>query len=319
MRYIELGKSGIKVSEVGIGTWQWGSKSWGFGKRYGKEDLYRAFKKALDLGINFFDTAELYGPSEEILGEFIKREGTKDIIIATKVSPFNASYEGTLKAAERSIKKLGVEAIDLYQIHWPNPFISLNETLMAFDKLYVDGKIKSFGLSNYGLKGLKKAKEMVRCVPLVSNQVKYNLIEREAEKELLPYMQREGLILIAYSPLAQGLLAGKLLERPPDLIRKLNPLFSRYNLKKVKPLIEKLKEIADRRGVSVTQVSINWLLCKENVLPIPGVRNERQVEEIASASEWRLKDYELKEIEEVSKSVRVSKLVGWLTLVFRLV
>ena len=131
MRYIELGKSGIKVSEIGIGTWQWGSKSWGFGKRYGKEDLYRAFKKALDLGINFFDTAELYGPSEEILGEFIKREEARDVVIATKVSPFNASYEGTLKAVERSIKKLGVEAINLYQVHWPNPFIPIKETMKA--------------------------------------------------------------------------------------------------------------------------------------------------------------------------------------------
>lgn len=318
MKYRELGRSGIKVSAIGIGTWQWGTKYWGYGKSYTKEDLYRAFKRALDLGINFFDTAEVYGLSERLLGEFIGREGREGLVIATKVWPWHATFEGTIKAAERSLKKLRIEYIDLYQVHWPNPLISLNETMKAFDKLFLEGKVRAAGLSNFGVKGVTKARKALEYIELVSDQVEYNMLERGVEKELLPYLQKEGITLIAYSPLAQGLLAGKLM-RPKDFVRMVNPFFSGYNLKRIRPLIGVLRRIAEERGVSIVQVSLNWLLSKKGVVPIPGVKNEGQVVDIAETVSWNLKGSELKEIEETLGRIRISKLIGYLTVPLRLI
>lgn len=319
MKYRELGRSGIKVSAIGIGTWQWGTGYWGYGKGYTKEDLYKAFKKALDLGINFFDTAEIYGQSEKLLGEFIDKEGREGLVIATKVWPWHSTFEGTVRAAERSLKKLRVGHIDLYQVHWPNPLVSLSETMKAFDKLYLEGKVRVAGLSNFGVKGIMKARKVLRYVKLVSDQVEYNMLERGVEEELLPYLQKEEITLIAYSPLAQGLLAGKLMKRPKDIIRATNPFFSGYNLKRIRPLIEVLRRTAEERDVSIVQVSLNWLLSKKGVIPIPGVKNEGQVADIAEAMSWDLKDSELKEIEETLGRVRTSKLIGYLTMPLRLI
>lgn len=308
MRYVEV--AGLKISKVGIGTWQWGTKYWGYGKSYTKEELYKAFRKAIDLGINFIDTAEIYGDSEKILGEFIEKEGREGLIIATKVWPTHTTYEGTLKAAERSLKRLRVEYIDIYQIHWPNPLINLKETIMALDKLYLDGKIRAAGLSNFGLKGLKKARELAEVVPIISNQVKYNMLERGPEKELLPYIQREGLLLIAYSPLAQGILAGS--TKRNNWIRLFNPLFSRFNLKRIRPLTDLLNEYSKKNGVPMASIAIAWLARKDRVIPIPGVKTEKHVEAIAMAPNVNIPEEDWRVIDEAINEVRVSRLLGLL-------
>ncbi len=307
MRYVQI--AGLKISNVGIGTWQWGTGYWGYGKSYTKEDLYKAFKRALDLGINFIDTAEVYGDSEKILGEFLERTGRDGLVIATKVWPTNSTYEGVLKAAKRSLERLRIDCIDLYQIHWPNPLINLKETIMALDKLYLDGKIRAAGLSNFGLKGLKRAREMAEMVPIISNQVKYNMVERDVEKDVLPYIQREGLLLIAYSPLAQGLLAG---STSKNWVRLTNPLFSRFNLKRTRQLLHLLKEISEREDVSMASIAIAWLLRKDRVVPIPGVKREKHVEDVARSVELRVKEEDWKMVEEALGKVKISRLYGLL-------
>ncbi len=308
MKYEEV--DGFRISKVGMGTWQWGTKYWGYGKSYTKEELFKAFRKALDLGINFIDTAEVYGDSEKILGEFIEKEGRDELIIATKVWPTHITYEGTLKAAERSLRRLRVKYIDLYQIHWPNPFINLRETIMALDKLYLDGKIRAAGLSNFGLKGLKRAREFAEAVPIISDQVKYNMLERGPEKELLPYIQKEGLILIAYSPLAQGILAGSM--RRNNWVRFTNPLFSRFNLRRIRPLTDLLAELSKKYGVPMASIAIAWLAKKGRVVPIPGVKNERHVEAVALAVEIDISAEDWKALEETVSRIKVSRLLGLL-------
>ena len=317
MKAVELSKGGPRISAVGIGTWQWGTSGWGYGKDYTKDDLRKVFKKARDLGINFFDTAEAYGESESILGEVLASEGREGLVIATKVAPQNATYGGTLKAANRSLGRLGLKCLDLYQLHWPNPLYGLGGTMRAFDMLHKDGKIAMAGVSNFGLNGVIEARKLLKSAPLVSDQVHYNLLERGPEKDLLPYLQKEGMVLIAYSPLAQGLLSGNIPRRPKDLIRAVNPYYSGSNLNNIRQLIGVLDRIAKARGVTVTQVSINWLINKDAVVPIVGAKRESHVAEIGGALDWSLNQSELLEIGETLKRVRTSRIRGYLTAPLR--
>ena len=206
MEFKELGKSGIKISNIGLGTWQWGSREWGWGRRYGKKDVLEAFQKAVDLGINFIDTAEIYGrgKSEELIGEAI-RGHREDVVIATKVWPWNLSYGSLTRAADRSLRRLGVDVIDLYQIHWPNPIFPISNTMKSMKKLVQAGKIRSVGVSNFNLTKMKAAQESLAPLDLASNQVKYNLLDRGVESALLPYAEASKITVIAYSPLAFGL------------------------------------------------------------------------------------------------------------------
>lgn len=317
MKVVELGRGGPKIATIGIGTWEWGTRGWGYGTDYTKEDLRKVFKKARDLGINLFDTAEAYGPSEKILGEMLADEGKEGLVIATKVMPQNATYEGTLRAADRSLKRLGLECVGLYQLHYPNPLYGIGGAMRAFDKLYLDGKIAMAGISNFGLTGVIEARRLLKSVHLVSNQVQYNLLNRSAEKELLPYLQKEGMILIAYSPLSQGLLSGHLPARPKDMIRAINPYYSGSNINKIRPLIEVLRKIADAHGVTVTQVSLNWLLNRDAVVPIVGAKRESHVVEIAGAVDWSMSQSELQEIDGSLKQMKLSKITGYLTTPLR--
>lgn len=317
LRTVALGKDGTRISAVGIGTWQWGSGSWGYGKDYTKDDLRKVFRKARDLSINFFDTAEAYGESESILGEVLASEGREGLVIATKVAPQNATYGGTLKAANKSLGRLGLKCVDLYQLHWPNPLYGLGGTMRAFDKLHKDGKIAMAGVSNFGLNGVIEARKLLKSARLVSDQVQYNLLERGPEKDLLPYLQKEGMTLIAYSPLAQGLLSGNLQRRPKDLVRAVNPYYSGSNLNSIRQLIEVLDRIARARGVTVTQVSLNWLINKDSVVPIVGAKRESHVAEIGGALGWSLNQSELTEIDETLKRVRTSRISGYLTAPLR--
>jgi aryl-alcohol dehydrogenase-like predicted oxidoreductase len=317
VKVVEHGRGGPKISAVGIGTWEWGASSWGYGKDYTKEDLRKVFKKAKDLGINFFDTAEAYGQSESMLGEALASEGREGLVIATKVMPQNATYGGTLRAADKSLRRLGLKCVDLYQLHYPNPLFGLGGAMRAFDELYLDGKIAMAGVSNFGLNGVIEARDLLKSARLVSDQVQYNLLERGPEKELLPYLQKEGMMLIAYSPLAQGLLSGHFPRRPKDLIRAMNPYYSGSNLNSIRQLIEVLDRVAKARGVTVTQVSLNWLISKDVVVPIVGAKRESHVVEIAGAVGWSLSQSESMEIDETVKRVRTSKTMGYLTAPFR--
>jgi myo-inositol catabolism protein IolS len=311
LEYRELGKSGIKISAIGLGTWQWGSREWGWNRLYKKSDVMGAFQKAMEFGINFIDTAEVYGrgKSERILGEAI-HEKREDVVIATKVWPWNLSYSRVLRAAERSLYRLGVDVIDLYQVHWPNPFVSIRGTMRAMKKLVQDGKVRTIGVSNFNLKRLKAAQEALAPLELVSNQVRYNLIDRQIEEELLPYTRTEKVTIIAYSPLAQGLLTGRYTRgsKPTSLVQTINPGFSSRNLARLLEVNQALSEIAKRHGRTPSQVALNWLTRKENVVAIPGLKKPEHAINDAGAVGWSMSSLEMEKLEKVATGVHFDKL-----------
>lgn len=255
MEFRELGKSGIKVSAIGLGTWQWGSREWGWGRLYGEKDLQDAFENAMEVGVNFIDTAEVYGSgrSERIIGEVI-RSHREQVVIATKVWPLNLSYGRVLRAADRSLRRLGIDVIDLYQVHWPNPLMPIRNTMRAMKKLVQDGRVRCVGISNFGLKRMTGAQHALAPVELASNQVRYNLLDRRIETDVLPYAHKRKISIIAYSPLAQALLTGKytVKDGPRSLVQKINSRFSTRNLTRLAEFSRTVAEIAQARKDSFT-------------------------------------------------------------------
>ena len=321
MEYIELGKTGFKVSVIGLGTWQIGTKLWGWGTDYDESDAIAAIHQAIDLGINFIDTAEIYGggKSEEIIGKAIV-ERRDEVFLATKVWVTNLSYNKVIKAAERSLRRLRVDVIDLYQVHWPNPFIPIEQTMRGMERLVKEGKVRCIGVSNFSVNQLKRAQEALSSEEIVSNQVEYNLLNRKIERDLLPYARREKITIIAYSPLAKGILTGKYAPGniPRDILRRIDILFSSENLKRANKVLEVLHEIAERRGKTVSQVALNWLIKEPTVLAIPGAKKPTHVKINVGAVGWRLTDEEIKRIDEVSSSFKPERLKSYLSIPFRL-
>ena len=307
MEYVRLGKSDLRVSVIGLGAWQIGSTGWGWSIDFEKEQAVETINKALELGINFIDTAQSYGDglSEKIIGEVIK-ENREELLIATKVSSYNLSYDDVLAAAGGSLTKLDIDYIDLYQIHSPNPSIPIRETMKAMEKLVSEGKVRYIGVSNFNVNDLREAQEALSSHDIVSNQVVYNLLQKEIEDDLLPYARKEGISVIAYSPLAKGALTGKYNEhnKPTIGFRTSDKIFSSRYMKAISNLIQSLTEIARRRNLTVPQVALNWLIKDSLVVPIPGAKNLRQVEDNAGASGWRLEKYELEMIEEAHAEIK---------------
>ncbi|MEE9586247.1 MAG: aldo/keto reductase, partial [Nitrososphaerales archaeon] len=273
-------------------------------------------KKGLDLGVNFVDTAEIYGQglSEKLVGEAI-RERRDDVVIATKVSPWHLRYGGVIKAANRSLERLGVSTIDLYQIHFPNPVFPIKNTMRAMEKLVTDGKVRHIGVSNFGVKKLREAQEATKSNEIVSNQVKYNMVERSIEKELLEYSKSSNVTILAYSPLAQGVLVGR---QPSSMIQSANILFAPQNLKQLEPLLETLRDIAVKRGKTMAQVALNWLLKDEIVILIPGIKKVKHVEDNIGAADWRLTQNELERIEKAFGSFKKEKRWSYPRMLLRL-
>jgi len=312
MEYQELGKSGIKVSVIGLGTWQWGSREWGWNQFYAEKDVRAAFQKGLELGINFVDTAEIYGRgrSEEILGRTI--HGFRDqVVIATKVWPWNLSYGKVLRSADRSLGRLGADVIDLYQVHWPNRLVPIRSTMKAMKKLVETGKVRCIGISNFNVKQMKIAQEALEPIELTSNQVKYNLLDRGIEQELLPAALASKVTIIAYSPLAKGLLAGKytLDSGPTSFVQRASPRFSQRNLAKFAETHKLLKEIGDAHEKTPAQVALNWLIRKQ-VVAIPGAKRPVDVEDNAGATGWQLTQTEITAMETSANQIHFDKISG---------
>jgi aryl-alcohol dehydrogenase-like predicted oxidoreductase len=313
MEFKELGKSGIKVSAIGLGTWQWGAREWGWGREYGRAEVFAAFQKALELGINFVDTAEIYGAgkSERLVGEAIK--GHRDeVVIATKVWPWNLTAGRLMRAAERSARRLGVDAIDLYQIHWPNPIFPIRNTMKTMKKLVRLGKVRAVGISNFNLGRTKSAREALSPLELASNQVKYNLIDRKIEADLLPYAQSSNVTIIAHTPLARSLLTGKYTpqRKPTSLVQAASPRLSPRNLERISNFQQTLSSISTAHNKTPAQVALNWLISKQNVIAIPGTKTAEHVEDSAGASDWRLTERESGELESAASRMAFDRLSG---------
>ena len=319
MLYTNLGRTSEKVSKVGIGTWQIGSREWGWGKGYGEEQVIAAIRRSIELGVNLIDTAEIYGGglSETIVGKAIR--GMRDrVLIATKVWPTHATYQGTIKACERSLRRLGVDVIDLYQVHWPNPIIPVSTTMRAMEELVRKGMVRYIGVSNFSPSQLERAQQALKREEIVSDQIEYSLLKmRDAERLFERF--GDSITVIAYSPLAQGLLTGKYGPEnlPRDLVRAINPLFDPYNVRRVEPLLEKLKEVASRHNAAPDQVALRVLIHRTNVVAIPGAKDARQAERNALAADLQLTDREVEEVMSVARSVKVSWFRGHLTAPIR--
>lgn len=310
---VELGGN-IVISPLGVGTWAWGTKRlWGYGKDYGREDVAAAFHASLQSGVRLFDTAEIYGngASERIIGELLK-EGNSDErpLIATKFAPlpYRLSGRSLLKALDRSLRRLGVEKVDLYQIHFPSPLPRMNSLLDALAEAVQENKVHSVGVSNYGAEAMRRAHDRLaeRGVPLATNQVRYSLLDRVPETNgVLGACRDLGVTLMAYSPLAQGLLAGKYTPgaKPPGLVRRLNRSFSDTNLQRIGPLLEALRRIGEAHDKKPSQIALNWLTSQRGILAIPGAKNEQQAQDNAGSLGWSLAPEEVGELDVVSRQL----------------
>lgn len=308
MKRVRLGRDGPIVSAIGLGTWQAGGKKWG--KDVSDAECVRAITEGAKVGLTLVDTAEIYGNghSEKVVAQALRKTGREGLQVATKVAGWNLRPDDIVRSCEGSLRRLKVDAIDLYQIHWPDPYLPLSDSMKALEQLHADGKIRAIGVSNFSVRDLEEARAVLSHTDIVSNQVYYNLLGREIEAELLPYCQREGISVIAYSPLAKGLLSGKYSprKRPKDEVRKDEPLFTPKNLQAVSGLLETLGGIVQRRGRTMGQVALNWLLCHPGVVPIPGVKHAQQSIEHAGAVGWQLTGPELRAIDAAVAETHLS-------------
>lgn len=255
-----------RVTAIGMGTWGVGGRET---PDYSMDkQSVEVLRRGLELGMNLIDTAEFYGAghSEELVGEAIKGFEREDIFIISKVWPTHFGYEEAKRAARASAKRLGTH-IDLYLLHWPvDDFRRIEETLHALEELVDEGLIRYIGVSNFDLELLKKSQEAMRKYEIVANEVKYSLKDRWVEGGLLDYMKREGIVLIAYTPLEKGSLARN----------------------------GCLAEIGKRYGKTSAQVALNYLIWEENVVAIPKAGSREHLEENFGAMGWRLSEEDRK-------------------------
>jgi aryl-alcohol dehydrogenase-like predicted oxidoreductase len=295
----------LHAIEIGLGAWAWGDRLvWNYGKGYTDADIEQGFLVSLENGVNFVDTAEVYGSgrSERLLGQFIKKSRAPTLV-ATKFFPMPWRWQkaSVTRALRHSLERLQLERVDLYQIHWPSPIMPVEIHVEGLVSAHRLGLARAVGISNYDKNQMQRAYTTLarHDIPLASNQVEYHLLNRTVEKDgLLARCQELGVRLIAYSPLAQGLLTGKYTpDNPPPGIRA-----GKYALilKEIQPLIRLMTEIGQDQGSkTAAQVALNWCICK-GTLPIPGAKNVRQAEMNARATGWRLTAEQVKALDEAS-------------------
>ncbi|WP_421845214.1 aldo/keto reductase [Mycobacterium sp.] len=286
----DLNVDGVgKVSRIGLGTWQFGSREWGYGAPYASGAAREIVRRARALGVTLFDTAEVYGmgKSERILGEALGDERA-EVAVASKIFPV-APFPAVIKQRQRaSARRLQLDRIPLYQIHQPNPIVPDSVIMPGMRELLDRDKIGAAGVSNYSLSRWRKA-DTALGRPVISNQVHFSLAHPSALDDLVPFAERENRIVIAYSPLAQGLLGGKYgLDNRPGGVRALNPLFGTENLRRIEPLLQTLRAVAADVGAKPAQVALAWLISLPGVVAIPGASSVEQLEFNVAAAEIEL-------------------------------
>jgi aryl-alcohol dehydrogenase-like predicted oxidoreductase len=304
---------GTQLAPLGIGTWAWGDKFfWDYGKTYGEAELTAAFEASIASGITLFDTAEVYGlgESERILGRLLKSTD-QPLYIATKYMPlpwrFGAS--AVVSAIDDSLKRLAIPKIDLYQIHQPFSFLlSQRDLLNTLADAVESGKIGAIGVSNYSASQMREAQAILadRGIPLAVNQVQYSLLARQIERNgVLETAQALGVTILAYSPLAQGLLTGKYnsetVKGTVSGARRLDPRFTQRGLEKISPVMHLLTQIGENYNRTPAQVALNWLIA-QGVLPIPGAKSATQAQQNAGALGWSMRREELTQLDLLTRS-----------------
>ncbi|MFC8923485.1 aldo/keto reductase [Cellulosimicrobium sp. NPDC057127] len=301
MRTLDLGTR-VPASVIGLGTWQFGSREWGYGDDFADRRAGDIVRRALELGVTFVDTAELYGfgRSERILGEALG-ERREDVVVATKLFPVLPVAPVVEQRAVASADRLGVRRIDLYQVHQANPVVRDGPTMRGMAALRRTGLVDQVGVSNYSLERWQAA-ERALGAPVVSNQVEYSLVRRAPEADLLPWARSRGRVVIAYSPLGQGVLSGRYTpdDRPRDTVRRANPLFAPENLERIAPLLDTLRQVADAHGLTPSQAALAWVVARPGVLAIPGASSVEQLEKNVEAGTVRLADDEVAALDAAS-------------------
>jgi aryl-alcohol dehydrogenase-like predicted oxidoreductase len=286
MRYLSVGTT-TRLSRIGLGAWQFGSREWGYGQSYAGQEARAIVRRAVELGVTLFDTAELYGfgRSERILGEAIG-EDRESVFLATKIFPLLPVAPVVEQRAVASANRLGTRWLDLYQVHQPNPVVRDGTIMRGMRALQQVGLVSEVGVSNYSLDRWRAAEQALGS-RVLSNQVRYNLVDRSPESDLLPFAESTGHIVIAYSPLAQGLLSGKYHRdnRPANRIRAASTLFLPENLDRAGDLIATLREVADAHSATPAQIALAWVIHRPAVVAIPGASSVEQLESnVAAAS-----------------------------------
>lgn len=275
MEFKKLGNTQSYISAIGQGMGM--TESFSNNPRFDTKYI-NAIKLGIELGMSFIDTAEVYGNghSEELAAKAIK--GIRDkVFVATKVSPNHLAYKDVIHSAEESLARLRTDYIDLYQIHWTNPRIPLDETFQAMQKLVNEGKVRHIGVCNFTMEELRDSEKYLSKYSLASVQVEYNLIDRTIENNILPYCNIKGITTIAYSPLIQGKIA--------------------IGNKK----IEKMKKIATKYDKSLAQIALNWLIMHSSVIAIPKAENPYHIRENALSCDFNLAENDLQELNNIFK------------------
>jgi len=282
------------VSRIGLGTWQFGSREWGYGEGYASGAARDIVRRARELGVTLFDTAEVYGfgRSERILGEALGDERA-DVVVASKIFPVAPFPPVVRSRLEGSARRLGLDRVPLYQVHQPNPVVPDSVSMPGMRQLLDEDRIGAVGVSNYSLDRWRTA-DAALGRPVISNQVQFSLARPAALDDLVPFAEREGRVVIAYSPLAQGLLGGRYgVDDRPGGVRAANPLFGAENLRRAQPLLDVLREVADAHGVRPGTVALAWLVSLPRVVVIPGASSVEQVEANAAAGDLELREDEV--------------------------
>lgn len=308
---LQLGQTGLFFRPVGAGTWQWGDgRVWKFDPKRGPKQAKAAFHASLDGGVTFFDTAEIYGRgmSEKILGALMELSG-RPAFVATKFAPLPYRFTSTTmtRALDNSLRRLRLETVDLYQVHWPWSVLRIPSLMERLADAVDEGKVRYVGVSNFSAKQMVEAHTALAeyGIPLVSNQVRYSLLSRDPETNgVLETCRGLGITMIAYSPLEQGALSGT--YRPgapkPAGFRRFREAF-RHPLS-VLPLVNELESVGQRYGRSPSQVALNWIARQGDILPIPGARDGRHASENARSVDFAITDEEADRLAVVANRVR---------------
>lgn len=320
MQKRRLGKTEIEITAIGLGCWQFSNSGSGLFNFWGplaQETIDQIIAVSMQEGINWFDTAESYGKgnSENALSIGLKTQGVRpgEVVIATKWQPLLRTARSLIKTIDDRLENLNGFPIDLHQIHMPTSLSSIEAQMMAMVKLLREGKIRSVGVSNFSESQMRKAHAVLERegFTLASNQVVYHLLNRKIESNgILEAAKELGITIIAYSPLAQGILTGKFHRQEEDIQNRPGPrkyfrIFQEQGLKRTAPLIDLLYEIAHAHDASPAQVALNWLFHAnpDTVVVIPGASKVHHAEENAKAARFKLSQKEIEDLDQISRSV----------------